>query len=163
MDSTKTPAKIRYRLVAYSIADTPAPLYSREPNLELMVRLMGCTQVETITGPIRASTCPISWERRSRPGRYRKPFRCRAGTCTAAWRNQPSRNAPARPQMPKRPFRVQKYSMMTRLDTVLIKAGTLNSPSDCKIPTNENAAPVKSTVGNMIRVSSAARAAVGAS
>ena len=41
------------------MADTPAPSYRREPKRELMTRLMGCTQVDTITGPIRAKTLRI--------------------------------------------------------------------------------------------------------
>ena len=69
MDRIKVPAITRYRLVEYSMADTPAPSYSREPNRELMTRLMGCTQVDTITGPIRAKTFFIPSDRRSKPGR----------------------------------------------------------------------------------------------
>ena len=61
----------RYRLEAYSSADTPAPSYSREPNRELMARVMGWTQVDTITGPIRAKTFRIPSDRRSSPGRKR--------------------------------------------------------------------------------------------
>ena len=37
--------------------------------------------------------------------------------------------------------------MMTRLDTTLIRAGTLNSPRDWSTPTKEKATPVNSTVG----------------
>ena len=59
MDRMKVPAMTRYRLLEYSMADTPAPSYSREPKRELMTRLMGCTQVDTITGPIRAKTLRI--------------------------------------------------------------------------------------------------------
>ena len=68
-DRTNTPAITRYKLVENSMADTPAPSYSRDPNLELIVRLMGCTQVETITGSIRAKTFRIPSERSSSPGR----------------------------------------------------------------------------------------------
>ena len=38
----------------------------------LMVRLMGCTQVEIITGPIRAKAFRIPSERKEKSGRYRK-------------------------------------------------------------------------------------------
>ena len=70
IDRIKVPAITRYRLVEYSIADTPAPPYSREPNRELMTRLMGWTQVDTITGPISANTFFIPGDRKSNPGRY---------------------------------------------------------------------------------------------
>ena len=53
--------------------------------------------------------------------------------------------------------------MITALDAREMDAGTVNSPSDCKIPTKEKAIPVKSTVGNMIRVRWAVSAAVSAS
>ena len=53
--------------------------------------------------------------------------------------------------------------MMTRLETVLMRAGILNRSIACKIPTKEKATPVKSTVGNITRVREAARAAVCAS
>ena len=52
---------------------------------------------------------------------------------------------------------------MTRLDTVLMRAGMLNRSMACRIPTKEKATPVKSTVGNITRVREAARAAVWAS
>ena len=69
MERINVPAMTRYRLEAYSNAATPAPSYSREPKRELMTRLMGCTQVDTITGPIRAKTCFIPSERREKSGR----------------------------------------------------------------------------------------------
>ena len=53
--------------------------------------------------------------------------------------------------------------MMTKLDTVLMRAGILKRSMDCKIPTKEKATPVNSTVGNMARVRDAARAEVSAS
>ena len=52
---------------------------------------------------------------------------------------------------------------MTKLDTVLMRAGILKRSMDCKIPTKEKATPVNSTVGNMARVRDAARAEVSAS
>lgn len=53
--------------------------------------------------------------------------------------------------------------MMTRLDTTLIRAGTLNSPRDWSTPTKEKATPVNSTVGNITRVRETASSAVWAS
>ena len=73
------------------MADTPAPSYSREPNLVLMVRLMGCTQVEIITGPIRAKAFRIPSERKEKSGRYRKSSWRSEGAWTTAWSSQPSR------------------------------------------------------------------------
>ncbi len=50
--------------------------------------------------------------------------------------------------------------MITRLDTVLMRAGTLKRSMAWRMPTKEKATPVKSTVGNITRVREAARAAV---
>ena len=91
IDRMNTPAITRYRLVEYSMADTPAPSYSLEPNLVLMVRLMGCTQVEIITGPIRAKAFRIPSERKEKSGRYRKSSWRSEGAWTTAWSSQPSR------------------------------------------------------------------------
>ena len=91
MDRINTPAITRYRLVEYSMADTPAPSYRWEPNRELMVRLMGCTQVDTITGPIRAKARRIPSVRKEKLGWYRKPICFKEGTCTRAWSSQPAR------------------------------------------------------------------------
>ena len=55
-----------------------------------------------------------------------------------------------------------RYRIIIEFETRLIIAGILYSPSDCRNPTNENASPTKITIGNMIRVRSAAREAVDA-
>ena len=50
--------------------------------------------------------------------------------------------------------------MITRLDTVLMRAGILNRSMAWRIPTKEKATPVNSTVGNITRVREAASSAV---
>ena len=40
-------------------------------------------------------------------------------------------------------FKISRYKIIIPFETRLMIAGMLNSPKDCKIPTKENASPVK--------------------
>ena len=52
---------------------------------------MGCTQVDTITGPIRANTFFIPSDRRERLGRNTNPVFFREGSWISAWSSQPNK------------------------------------------------------------------------
>ena len=56
-----------------------------------MARMMGCTQVDTITGPMRSSTFFIPSDRTSRPGRRGLFSLRKGGRRMAPCKNQPSR------------------------------------------------------------------------
>ena len=72
---------------------------------------------------------------------------------------QPISMANAIPTMPKFVPKTRKYKIIIPLETRLIIAGILNSPKDCKIPTDVNANAVKIITGNRIRKICAACAA----
>ena len=60
-----------------------------EPGVDGSV--MGWTQVDTITGPIRANTLTIPSERKFNPGRRGLRRVCRGGRRMTPCKNQPSR------------------------------------------------------------------------
>ena len=57
---------------------------------EQMRQYLGCTQVEIITGPIRAKAFRIPSERKEKSGRYRKSSWRSEGAWTTAWSSPPS-------------------------------------------------------------------------
>ena len=72
----------------------------------------------------------------------------REGICTAACIAQPMSIATARPVTPNLSLKISRYKIIIPFETRLMIAGILNSPKDCKIPTKENASPVKIIIGN---------------